>query len=124
MRIIGYHGGYDMKTLSIAALIAATLAAPSFAWEQPVQRYYAPSVTINVSCDRGPWKKKVLWDMPTPAFISSLVAAGYDHTTANTIAQGICRDKMLNGRPDLMRQTMQQIYNSTRPGGRVMNKNW
>lgn len=102
------------KTLVLAAVCAA-LAAPAMAGGKYGHKKghhgeAGPTDnTIVVSCFRGPWGE-VIWDRPNAVFIDSLVAVGYDFSTAHAIGERVCRDKALVGNPDAMRAEMVRIY--------------
>ncbi|QFU09474.1 hypothetical protein PARPLA_01344 [Rhodobacteraceae bacterium THAF1] len=102
--------------MAVAAAIA--LAAPASAHQthahshthghQAVAQEVVQTPTVVVSCFRGPWDK-VIWDHPQAPFTDSLVAYGYSFERANAIAQRVCRDATLVGRPEALRATTMQI---------------
>lgn len=103
-----------MTKMILAAVLAVT-AVPAFAdnvrYKYHNHGSYGPTGrTIVVSCERGPWKE-VIWDRPNAVFVDSLVAVGYDFSTASAIATRVCRDQNLVGRPGAMKSTMEQIFN-------------
>lgn len=92
-----------MKKIALAAALVAGFATGAAAdghggWGGGGYGYgkttttYAPSAKIVVSCYRGPYRNKVKWDKPNPVFIKSLVAAGYSHSRAKSIAWSVCRN--------------------------------
>ena len=96
----------------IAAALLTTLAAPAAAEMSP-RRGADGSVTIVVSCFRGPMKV-VAWDRPNAVFVDSLVAAGYGYEEASAVAERICRDEALVDDPEALKAEMLRIYNATR----------
>jgi len=104
-----------MKNALVLAAICAAFAAPAMAGGKKGYKHshhgaYGPTGTqIVVSCFRGPWND-VIWDRPNAVFIDSLVAIGYDFTTAHAIGERVCRDEALVGNPEGMRETMLRIY--------------
>ncbi|MDA7430036.1 hypothetical protein PGB28_16340 [Primorskyibacter aestuariivivens] len=103
-----------MKRALIGAALFAALAAPVMAGgkghhHKNYGSHSAGSVTIVVSCYRGPWQE-VIWDRPNPVFIDTLVQAGYDYPNAHAIAERVCRDPTLVNNPGSLRATMQAIY--------------
>lgn len=104
-----------MKKALVLAAVCAAFAAPAMAGGKYGHKHrhhgaYGPTGTqIVVSCFRGPWND-VIWDRPNAVFIDSLVAIGYDFSTAHAIGERVCRDEALVGNPDGMRETMLRIY--------------
>lgn len=94
-----------MKRYCLAAVLAVATAAPAFAMNYG-------GYQIHISCYRGPWKE-VIWDRPNPVFVDSLVNAGYGYATATAIAERICRDPALVGRPGSMSRALRAILSGT-----------
>ena len=105
-----------MKIAALAALAAVSLSAPALAHQTHTHAHSHADVvqapTVTVSCYRGPWEQ-IIWDHPQAPFTDSLVAYGYSYERANAIAQRVCRDATLVGRPDALRDTTMQILRST-----------
>jgi hypothetical protein len=78
-------------------------------------RHGAASHVITVSCYRGPWDD-VIWDRPNPAFIDSLVSAGYSFPEAHAIGERVCRDAGAVGQSGVLRATMSNILRTSPPG--------
>lgn len=103
-----------MKLKMIAAAAAALLALPAYAGNV-TYHYHKQGVAqptgnvIHVSCWRGPWRE-VIWDRPNAVFVDSLVAVGYDFSTAHAIAERVCRDKTLVGNPEGLKAHMERIW--------------
>jgi hypothetical protein len=52
----------------------------------------------------------VIWDRPNAVFVDTLVAVGYDFSTAHAIAERICRDRNLVGNPEGLKAAMERIF--------------
>ncbi|HBB81757.1 MAG TPA: hypothetical protein DC031_00455 [Sulfitobacter sp.] len=102
-----------MKTI-LATAVTGLLALPAFA-EGVKYAYHNQGKAhptgnvIHVSCYRGPWND-VIWDRPNSVFVDSLVAVGYDFSTAHAVAERICRDDKLVGNPAGMKAAMERIF--------------
>jgi len=72
------------------------------------------TVTITISCFRGPWQD-VIWDRPEPVFIDSLVAAGYTFPEAHAISERVCRDVDGVGSPGHASAVLHRIMRETPP---------
>lgn len=71
---------------------------------------------IEVSCYRGPLKA-VIWDRANPGFVESLVAYGFSNATANTMADGICRNPVFVDDPKKLAPAVQAIVAATPKDG-------
>ena len=95
-----------MKKIIIAAALASGFAAQAQAEDY---KLIADGNTMIVSCFRGPWND-VIWDRPNSNFIDSLIDFGYDYPNAHAIAERICRDDLLVGNKEAMKEAMLKIY--------------
>ena len=104
------------KTILAAAVLAMGLPAwaQTTSYQQQNDGAHGTKGTlIHVSCYRGPWKD-VIWDHPDAVFVDSLVDVGYDYTTANAIAERVCRDKNLVGNLPALKAEMERIARDPR----------
>jgi hypothetical protein len=102
-----------IKTV-IATALAGMLALPAYAGNVKYAYHKHGEAgpkdnVIRVSCFRGPWNE-VIWDRPNAVFVDSLVAVGYDFSTAHAIAERICRDNALVGNPEGLKAEMERIF--------------
>ncbi|MGB3245585.1 MAG: hypothetical protein WBB25_13705 [Sulfitobacter sp.] len=100
-------------TLGVAMALPAMVAADGNQ-KNHYGAYGETGQRIVVSCYRGPWKD-VIWDRPNTVFIESLVAVGYDYSTANAIGERVCRDSDLVDNPEGLKATMRQIWKERGP---------
>tara|TARA_R110002049_G_scaffold140930_5_gene302332 strand:- start:60145 stop:60489 length:345 start_codon:yes stop_codon:yes gene_type:complete len=99
---------------SILAAVVGAMALPAVAGgtKHHYHNYgtYGPTGNvIVVSCYRGPWNE-VIWDRPNPVFVDSLVAVGYDFSTASAIAERVCKDQALVGDEAGLKANMERIW--------------
>lgn len=73
------------------------------------------TVTITVSCFRGPFRE-VIWDRPEAPFLQSLVDAGYTFPEASAIGERVCRDITTVGNNAAVQATMERIIRENPPG--------
>ena len=79
-----------MMKMLLATAVTGLLAMPAFAGGVKYAYHnqgkaHPTGNVIHVSCYRGPWND-VIWDRPNSVFVDSLVAVGYDFSTAHAVA--------------------------------------
>ncbi|AYE85652.1 MAG: hypothetical protein ABJN39_05770 [Sulfitobacter sp.] len=103
-----------MMKMLLATAVTGLLAMPAFAGGVKYAYHnqgkaHPTGNVIHVSCYRGPWND-VIWDRPNSVFVDSLVAVGYDFSTAHAVAERVCRDHTLVGNPEGLKATMKRIF--------------